>query len=180
MAKELTLTELRDARASLEAELNETQENLAQQKYAVELESLTNLNSILKQIDKSYEWSIKNAAMVVNLYDVLKVAKLEKQISEKGGVETDSEGSYVVELKSMDLNTLYAVLTNITGTGVENARRFTKLLTNVGAQITSALNEMADANKVIQEKHVELAELDNAIANFGKEEVSADEIEIAQ
>jgi hypothetical protein len=180
MAKELTLTELRDARASLEAELNETQENLAQQKYAVELESVTNLNSILKQIDKSYEWSIKNAAMVVNLYDVLKVAKLEKQISEKGGVETDSEGSYVVELKSMDLNTLYAVLTNITGTGVENARRFTKLLTNVGAQITSALNEMADANKVIQEKHVELAELDNAIANFGKEEVSADEIEIAQ
>lgn len=180
MAKQLTLTELRDARASLEAELNETQENLAQQKYAVELESVTNLNSILKQIDKSYEWSIKNAAMVVNLYDVLKVSKLEKQISEKGGVETDSEGSYVVELKSMDLNTLYAVLTNITGTGVENARRFIKLLTNVGAQITSALNEMADANKVIQEKHVELAELDNAITNFGKEEVSADEIEIAQ
>ena len=66
MAKLKTLAEIKDARAALEAELNETQENLAQQTYAVELESVTNLNAILKQIDKSYEWSIKNAAMVVN------------------------------------------------------------------------------------------------------------------
>ena len=80
----------------------------------------------------------------------------------------------------MDLNTLYSVLTNITGTGVESARRFMKLLTNVGSQITNALNEMADANKVIQERHVELAELDASISNFGKEEVTADEVEITQ
>lgn len=175
-----TLTELKDKRAALEVEVNETQANLAETKYKVELESQTNLNAILKQIDKSYEWSIKNAAMVVNLYDVLKVSKLEKQIVEKTDGTTEAEGSYVVELKSMDLNTLYSVLTNITGTGVENARRFTKLLTNVGAQITNALNEMADANKEIQNLHVELAELDATITDFGKEEVTADEIEITQ
>lgn len=175
-----TLAELKDKRAALEVEVNETQANLAEKKYKVELESQTNLNAILKQIDKSYEWSIKNAAMVVNLYDVLKVAKLEKQIVEKTDETTETEGSYVVELKSMDLNTLYSVLTNITGTGVESARRFIKLLTNVGSQITNALNEMADANKEIQNMHVELAELDAAIANFGKEDVTADEIEIAQ
>lgn len=39
---------------------------------------------------------------------------------------------------------------------------------------------MADTNKEIQKMHVELAELDSAIENFGKEEVTADEIEIAQ
>lgn len=180
MAKLKTLAEIKDARAALEVELNETQENLAQQTYSVELESVTNLNAILKQIDKSYEWSIKNAAMVVNLYDVLKVSKLETQITEKTEGTTGTEGSYVVNLKSMDLNTLYSVLTNITGTGVESARRFMKLLTNVGSQITEALNEMADANKVIQERHVELAELDQAVTNFGKEEVTADEVEITQ
>lgn len=180
MAKELTLTELKDARASLEAEVNETQEKLAQQTYSVELESVTNLNAILKQIDKSYEWSIKNAAMVVNLYDVLKVAKLEKQVVEKTNGTTETEGSYVVELKSIDLNTLYSVLTNITGTGVESARRFTRLLTNVGSQISSALNEMAESNKEIQDMHIQLAEIDESIKNHGKEEVSADEIEIAQ
>jgi hypothetical protein len=190
MPKKLTLKQLRDKRASLEVEVNETQETLAKKKYAVELESKTNLNAILKQIDTSYEWSIKNAAMVVNLYDVLKVSKLEKQVAERSnGEPADTEGSYVVNLKAIDLNTLYSVLTNITGTGVEQARRFIKLLTNVGSQITSALNEMADSNKEIQAMHVELAELDAAIQNFGKEEVEvpanevevpAEEIEITQ
>jgi len=181
MAKQLTLKQLKDKRAELEAEVNETQLNLADKKYAVELDSKTNLNAILKQIDTSYEWSIKNAAMVVNLYDVLKVSKLEKQVTERTtGEKNDVEGSFVVYLKSIDLNTLYSVLTNITGTGVESARRFIKLLTNVGSQISNALNEMADSNKEIQKMHVELAELDQAITNFGKEEINADEIEIAQ
>jgi hypothetical protein len=181
MAKKLTLKQLKDKRAALEVEVNETQANLAEKKYAVELDSKANLNAILKQIDSSYEWSIKNAAMVVNLYDVLKVSKLEKQVEEKTtGQATDTEGSFVVNLKAMDLNTLYSVLTNITGTGVESARRFIKLLTNVGSQITNALNEMADSNKEIQGMHIELAELDQAIADFGKEEVTADEIEITQ
>lgn len=175
-----TLAELKDKKAALEVEVNETQANLAEKTYAVELESVTNLNAILKQVDKSYEWSIKNAAMVVNLYDVLKVAKLENQVAEKSTGETQPEGSFVVELKSIDLNTLYSVLTNISGTGVESARRFIKLLTNVGAQISEALNSMADANKEIQEMHLALAEIDAEIANFGKEEeVTADEIEIA-
>lgn len=174
-----TLTELKDIRAQLEVEVNETQAKLAEQTYSIELETQSNLNAILKQIDSSYEWSIKNAALVVNLYDVLKATKAEKNLAAKNNETV--EGSYTVNLKSLDLNTLYSVLTNISGTGVEEARRFTKLLTNVGAQISDALNEMADANKEIQTKHVELAELDSTIANFGKEEnVSADEIEISQ
>ena len=141
---------------------------------------VTNLNAILKQIDKSYEWSIKNAAMVVNLYDVLKVAKLENNLNEKSEKSEKTSESFVVELKSIDLNTLYTVLTNINGTGIEAARRFTRLLTNVGSQISNALTEMADANKVIQEMHVQLAELDASISNHGKEEVEADEIVVSQ
>jgi hypothetical protein len=50
------------------------------------------------------------------------------------------------------------------------------LLTNVGAQISAALNEMAEANKVIQEKHVALAELDVAIDEAEKPEVEVEEI----
>lgn len=172
MAKQLTLTQLKDKRARLENETNESQESLAQQKYTVELESETNLNAILKQIDKSYTWSIKNAALIVNLHDTLKTEKALNKLA--------NEGKTSVELGTIDLNTMYTVLTNITGTGVESARTFTRLLTNIGKQVTDALNSMADANRIIQTKHVELAELDLAIENHGKEVVPVEAIEIEQ
>ena len=172
MAKQLTLTQLKDKRAELENETNEAQAELAQRTYTVELESETNLNAILKQIDKSYEWSIKNAALIVNLHDTLKAAKAENRIA--------GEGSTAVELGTIDLNTLYTVLTNISGTGVEAARTFTKLLTNIGKQVTDSLNSMADANKVLQAKHTELAELDLAIDQYTTAEVPEADIEITQ
>lgn len=172
MATQLTLTQVKDQRAALENEVNETQQALSDKKYTVELESETNLNAVLKQIDKSYQWSIKNAALIVNLHDSLKEAKAVNRIA--------NEGTTSVELGTVDLNTLYTVLTNINGTGVEAARTFTRLLTNIGKQVTDALNEMAEANKGIQAMHVELAELDLKIEQWGKEEVPAEDIEITQ
>jgi hypothetical protein len=67
-------------------------------------------------------------------------------------------------------------LTNITGTGIESARTFTRLLTNVGAQISEALRQTADDNKIVQQKHVELAELDIAIDQDSKPTVEVEEL----
>lgn len=168
----LTKDELIAKRTQLEAELNEVQDKLANQTYAVDLENMSNLKALLKQIDKSYTWNIKNAAFAINLYDNLNNTRIAIQKSE--------DESFSVELKSLDLNTLYKVLTSIEGTGIESAKTFTRLLTNVGKQITDAMNQMAEANKEIQEGHVALAELDAAIENLTKtesaEEVEADEI----
>ena len=170
----LTKDELIAKRTQLETELNEVQEKLSNQTYSVDLENISNLKSLLKQIDKSYTWNIKNAAFVINLYDNLNNTKI--------AIQKSKDESFVVELKSLDLNTLYKVLTNIEGTGIESAKTFTRLLTNVGKQITDAMNQMAEANKEIQEGHVALAELDAAIdeltliKNGSAEEVEADEI----
>ena len=76
----------------------------------------------------------------------------------------------------VDLNTLYKVLTSIEGVGIESARTFTSLLTNIGKQITDAMKSMADVNREIQELHVSLGELDSKIAELSKETVEADEI----
>lgn len=168
MATQLTKDQLIEQRTELEAEVNEMQEALAEAKYDVDFESVSNITAILKQIDKSYTWTIKNAALVINLYDNLKVEKVAMQKTE--------DTSAVVSLSALNLNTLYQVLTNIEGTGVESARTFTKLLTNVGAQITQAMNQMSDANKEIQNKHLVLAELDAEITALSKETVEADEI----
>jgi hypothetical protein len=167
-AKQKSTAELKDLRAQLEIEVNEAQKELAEKKYSVNLESIQNINAILKQIDKNYEWSIKNAAFVINLYDALADQKKQFQIEDKG--------ESTVQLNSVQLNQLYTIITNITGTGIEAAKTFTRLLTNVGAQISDALKEMAEANKVIQEKHVALAELDGAIDQAEKPEVAVEEI----
>ncbi|MDC1282317.1 hypothetical protein N8Z10_00020 [bacterium] len=166
---EKTITELKDLRAQLEIEVNERQEELALTEYAVNVEEVKNVSAILKQIDKSYTWDIKNAAFLINLYDTL--------TTQKKIMLNDKEGATTIALNSLQLNTLYTVLTNITGTGIEAAKLFTRLLTNVGAQISDALNEMADNNKTIQGMHVELAELDRSIEEASKPEVKADEIE---
>tara|TARA_B110000285_G_C14834555_1_gene472473 strand:+ start:217 stop:723 length:507 start_codon:yes stop_codon:yes gene_type:complete len=167
MSKKLTKDQLIANRVELENEANEKQANLATTLYAVEFEEVANITSILKQIDKSYGWTIKNAAYVISLYDNLKANKVA--ITKSGDTAT-------VELNSLDLNTLYQVLTNINGTGIESARTFTRLLTNVGKQITDAMQSMAADNKAIQEIHVQLAELDAAIDELSKETVEADEI----
>jgi hypothetical protein len=167
-AKQKSTAELKDLRAQLEIEVNEAQKDLAEKKYSVNLENIQNINAILKQIDKNYEWSIKNAAFVINLYDALADQKRQFQITDKG--------ESTVELNSVQLNQLYTIITNITGTGIEAAKTFTRLLTNVGAQISDALKEMAEANKVIQEKHVALAELDATIDQAEKPEVAVEEI----
>jgi len=167
MSEKLTKDQLIATRVDVENEANTKQVELAEKLYAVEFEEVANITSILKQIDKSYGWTIKNAAYVISLYDNLKVNKVA--ITKSGDTAT-------VELNSLDLNTLYQVLTNINGTGIESARTFTRLLTNVGKQITDAMQSMAADNKAIQEIHVQLAELDAAIDELSKETVEADEI----
>ena len=167
-AKEKSLSELKDLRAQLEIEVNEAQAELATREYSVDLENTQNINAILKQIDKSYVWNIKNAALLINLYDSIAD---QKRINANAEEKTS-----VVKLNNLQINTLYTVLTNITGTGIEAAKTFTRLLTNVGAQISEALKEMADDNKVVQEKHVQLAELDVAIDQGSKPTVEVEEL----
>ncbi len=168
MAKAKTLSQLKDLRAQLEIEVNEAQTELATREYSVDLENTQNINAVLKQIDKSYQWNIKNAAFLINLYD---------SISDQKRINANAEEkTSVVKLNNLQINTLYTVLTNITGTGIESARTFTRLLTNVGAQISDALKEMADDNKSVQSKHVELAELDVAIDQASKPTVETEEL----
>lgn len=164
----LTKDELIQKRVELEAETATLQEEVAARVYDVNFESIANVSAILKQIDKAYTWNIKNAALVINLYDNLKAAKTELQKTEAT--------EFVIGLNQININTLYQVLTSIEGTGIESAKTFAKLLTNVGAQITEALNAVQESNKEIQGNHLALAELDAEIEALSKETVEADEI----
>lgn len=168
MASELTKDDLIQRRVELENQVNEKQQEIADRKYSVDFENISNITAVIKQIDKSYRWSIKNATLVINLYDTLK--------NTKAAIQRSEDTNFSVELTSIELNTLYQVLTNIDGIGVESARTFVRILTNVGSQISESMESLAAANREVQELHAPLAELDARIAELSKETVEADEI----
>ena len=66
-------------------------------------------------------------------------------------------------MRSTELTGLYNILLNISGTGVEKARSFTRLLTNVGQQVTSALDQLAERNAEVRELHAQLQELEQQL-----------------
>lgn len=164
---QITLEDLKTLRSDLEKQAADKQVELAQRTYSVNFENSSNITKVLNHLNKDVAWSSKNAALLVSLNDNLKnektrltievnLAKNEKRTLEEGFDST-------VYLKAMDLNTLYQSLLSIQSTGVESARNYVRLLTNVGAQITEAMKLMAESNKEIQNLHVELAELDAKI-----------------
>jgi len=168
MAKELTKDQVIELRVNLENEVNEAQQALADGSYSIDLENMSNINALLKQIDRTYNWNIKNAALVINLYDNLKSAK--------AAITTSQDSNFNIDISSMNLGTLYQILTSIEGTGIESARTFTRLLANVGSQISTSMEQMSASNKAIQSMHVELAELDAKVKELSEETISADEI----
>ena len=64
MAKELTKDQVIELRVNLENEVNEAQQALADGSYSIDLENMSNINALLKQIDRTYNWNIKNAALM--------------------------------------------------------------------------------------------------------------------
>lgn len=167
---EITLADLDSLRIELEGKAASKQEELAKRTYSVDFESHSNIKRVLDHLNKDVAWTIKNAAMLVNLHDSLKDEKTRLTIAAnlaKGEKRelTESEVA-TVQLTALNLNTLYQALTSVQSHGIESARNYTRLLTNVGGQITTAMQQMAEANKEIQSIHVELAEVDAKISEL--------------
>ena len=119
------------------------------------------IKTIQDHLNKGYTWETKNAAIVVTLFDRLKAerARLRKEL------ENNEEADLNLELKAYELNGLYQALLNVRGTGVENARKFVRMLTLVGESVTNAMNELTESNKKISDLHVRLRDIDVNIEN---------------
>jgi|TARA_R110002096_G_scaffold58655_1_gene147585 hypothetical protein len=163
-----TIEELTATRDAAIVDLEEKQVKLTESKYSMDFDNVANISRVMKHLDKSTKWMIKDAALTINLYDNIKL--------EKARIKALGEEKTIVELGAVDLNTLYKSLTVCEGYGIENAKAFITLLTNLGSQISSAMEKLSVDNQKIQGMHVELAELDKAIEDMSTEKVEADEI----
>ena len=166
-----SIEDLKNLRNELEKKVADLQTELAQKEYSIDFENSANINKVLKHLNDDVAWNTKNAALLVNLSDNLKVEKQrinhEVSTAKQEKREYDKSLESVVYLKTIDLNTLYQSLLGVQSTGIESARNYIKLLTNIGAQISEAMKLMAEENRKIQALHGELADLDKRIVEFG-------------
>tara|TARA_R110000796_G_scaffold12914_3_gene42229 strand:+ start:2869 stop:3357 length:489 start_codon:yes stop_codon:yes gene_type:complete len=137
----------------LETKATELQVISAKQKFDFTVQNKAELKSILNLIDKDYNWQSKNAALTVHVYDSIKSAPTELLEDE----------SLEMELDATIMTGLYNILLNIESGGVEKARKFARILTNVGSQVSEAINKLGQDNDEIKLLHVEMAELEQQI-----------------
>ena len=151
------LDNLKARRKKLEDQATELQKEIAAKIFNVEIEDAALIKTIQDHLNKGYTWETKNAAIIVTLYDRLKAekARITKEL-----VKADDDYKVVLRLKAYELNGLYQALLSVRGNGVENARRFVRMLTLVGESVTNAMNELTEANKEVSDLHIELRDLD--------------------
>ena len=151
------LDDLKAERTELEEKVTALQKENAAKIFNVEVEDVSMIKTIQDHLNKGYTWETKNAAIVVTLFDRLKAerARIRKEME-----ETTEDYTPTLQLKAYELNGLYQALLNVRGTGVENARKFVKMLTLVGESVTNAMNELTEANKEVSDLHIRLKDLD--------------------
>lgn len=166
----MSTTTLKKKLNKLEKQATDLQMETANELFDLKLDDVGTISRIMTYIDKDYTWASKNAALAVYVYDRLKAEK--KRVS----AEATSETSEVtIQLKGTELTGLYNILLNIDGSGIEKARSFTRLLTNIGAQVSQAMEALAKKNEAIREIHEEMRTLENEIVKAEQEQILSNE-----
>jgi peptidoglycan hydrolase CwlO-like protein len=161
------LEQLTQQRDELTQKAEDLQIKSAEHQFEINLDSRSDVKTMTEHLNKDYTWKTQNAAVIVTLYDRLK--EQYKQF-------VDADESVTIKLRGHELNGLYQALLNVEGTGIENARRFIKMLTNVGEAVTNAMKDLSEMNQEINDIHGELSELDQEIDTLEKAD-SAEEVE---
>lgn len=165
----MSLETLKTKRTELIEKLDELQTQSAEKLFEIELDDRKQIKTIMEHLNKGFTWKTQNAAVIVALYDQLKKQNKELTSSE--------EEATVIKLKAHELNGLYQALLNVEGTGVEAARRFITMLTNVGETVTNAMSVLGEMNKEISEMHAELDATEREIAELENAEEVEPELE---
>jgi len=165
----MSLETLKTKRTELVEKLDQLQIESAEKLFEIELDDRKQIKTIMEHLNKGFTWKTQNAAVIVALYDQLK-----KQSKELNNSEDDAT---VIKLKAHELNGLYQALLNVEGVGVESARRFITMLTNVGETVTNAMSVLGEMNKQISDMHAELDATEREINSLENAEEVEPELE---
>lgn len=160
------MEDLRNQISELEKQVTDLQVTSANQEFILTVNSSSEVKDILRLIDKNYTWNSKNAALTVHVYDTL------KQVSASEDLVTVTEGGIEIPLKATIMTGLYNILLNVENTGVETARKVARILTQVGKDVSDAMNKLAQDNEEIKSIHLQIQELEQQLIEAEQNETS--------
>ena len=160
-------TKLKARQTELAVEIDAMQTEAAEKRFEIKFDSLKSIKTVQDHLNKGYTWKTQNAAVVVSLYDQFK--KQAKTLT--------AESEPVISLRGHELNALYQALLNVEGTGIENARRFITMLTQIGEAVGLAMQDLSAMNSTLNDLHTELAEVDAQLDALEGVEVVSPELE---
>lgn len=150
------MEDLRNQINELEKTVTDLQVASANREFTLTITDSKELNDMLRLIDKNYTWNSKNAALTVHVYDTLKLASgADAVLSTEGGIQ--------IPLKATIMTGLYNILLSIENSGVESARNVVRILTQVGKDVTDAMNTLAEDNNEIKQIHAQIQELEQKL-----------------
>lgn len=156
------IEELKAKLAELEPQAEAAQLESSDRLYDLILDDVKTIKTIQDRLNKDFQWESRTAAVVVHLYD--RLTEERKRLSQPSSLNED--GTVTVQMKGLELNGLYQAMLNMKGLGVENARSFARLLTNIGKQVTEAMQTMAEVNQKVMEIHNQISEIEREIAQI--------------
>jgi uncharacterized coiled-coil DUF342 family protein len=157
-------TKLKERQSKLAVEIDAMQTEASEKRFDITFDSVKSIKTLQEHLNKGYTWKTQNAAVVVSLYDQFKTQS--KMIT--------GDADAVISLRGHELNALYQALLNVEGNGIENARRFITMLTQVGESVGVAMQELSTLNATLNELHAELSEIDATLDANAKEMAAAD------
>lgn len=160
-------TKLQERQRELAIEIDAMQTEAAQKRFDVKFDNAKSIKLVQDHLNKSYTWKTQNAAVVVSLYDQFK--------AQSKALAADAEP--VISLRGHELNALYQALLNVEGTGIENARRFITMLTQIGEAVGLAMQDLSATNSTLNDLHAELAEVDAELDSLKTVETVTPELE---
>lgn len=160
-------TKLKTRQAELAVEIDALQTEAAEKRFEITFDNVKAIKTVQEHLNKGYTWKTQNAAVVVSLYDQFK--------AQGKNLTTDSDP--VISLRGHELNALYQALLNVEGTGIENARRFITMLTQIGEAVGTAMQDLSTMNTTLNDLHTELAEIDAQLDADSNVEVVSPELE---
>jgi hypothetical protein len=160
-------SKLQQKQKELAIEIDAMQTEASQKRFEVKFDSVKSIKTVQDHLNKGYTWKTQNAAVIVSLYDQFK--------TQAKALAPDAEA--VISLRGHELNALYQALLNVEGTGVENARRFITMLTQIGEAVGIAMQELSSMNTKLNELHAELAEVDAELDSLKTVETVTPELE---
>jgi hypothetical protein len=128
---------------------------MQKREYTVNFKNKTVYNRFYKFLEKDCEWGHTTAAGLIMLFNNVKVEKEKTK-------DDDWNGDIV--LRSVNVSTLWQMLTTMKGNGFYEAKNFVELMAVIGQPISEAVKQVHEDNQALRDAHEKLSKLDQLLS----------------